>query len=369
MKLTVLSVAYPLTPVGRDAVGGSEQILTLLDAALTRAGHRSIVVACEGSAPQGTLVATPRCDGPLTNEVRGWAQGQHRIAIEEALRTWPVDLIHMHSLDFWAYLPSGAVPLLATLHLPPDWYPADIYNLRRPNTYLNCVSQAQRRACPPCASMLPHIDNGVDVDRLSANLRKSEFALALGRVCPEKGLHLAIDAARKAGVSLLLAGEVYRYEAHERYFRDEIQPRLDDSRRFIGPVGFRAKRRLLTKARCLLIPSLVAETSSLVAMEALSCGTPVIAFPNGALPEIIEDGRTGFLVQNDREMARAIEEVRFIDPDKCRQTARERFSADRMAYRYIELYQALAQRSQPHVAAAPAPVEQWISNQSAASNI
>lgn len=344
MRLTVLSVAYPLTPVGPDAVGGSEQILTLLDAALTRAGHQSIVIACDGSAPQGTLFPTPRHDGALTDPVRAWAQGQHRIAIEEALRKWPVDVIHMHSLDFWRYLPSGNVPLLATLHLPPDWYPEEVFDLHRPNFHLNCVSKAQRQACPRSTRMLPHIDNGVDVDRLHTNLNKGEFAVALGRVCPEKGLHIAIDAARAAGVPLLLAGEVYRYQAHEQYFREEIEPRLDGARRFIGPAGFRKKRRLLTKARCLLIPSLVAETSSLVAMEALSCGTPVIAFPSGALPEIIEDGRTGFIVQNEREMAGALTAVRFIDPEVCRQTARERFSAARMTRRYIDLYVKQASR-------------------------
>lgn len=344
MSLTVLSVAYPLTPVGPDAVGGSEQILTLLDAALTRAGHHSIVIACEGSAPQGTLFPTPRHDGILTEAVRAWAQGQHRIAIEEALRKWPVDMIHMHSLDFWRYLPSGNVPLLATLHLPPDWYPEEVFNLHRPNSFVNCVSKAQRQSCPRSACMLPHIDNGVDVDRLHATLNKEEFAVALGRVCPEKGLHIAIDAARAAGLPLLLAGEVSRYQAHEQYFRQEIEPRLDACRRFIGPAGFRKKRRLLTKARCLLIPSLVAETSSLVAMEALSCGTPVIAFPSGALPEIIEDGRTGFIVQNEREMAAALTAVRFIDPEMCRQTARERFSAARMTRRYIDLYVKQASR-------------------------
>lgn len=339
MSLTVLSVAYPLTPVGPDAVGGSEQILTLLDGALTRAGHRSIVVACQGSNPAGTLVPTPRWTGAITQEVRGWAQEQHRIAIEQALKKWPIDVIHMHSLDFWSYLPSGSIPVLATLHLPPSWYPNRVFKLRRPNVWLNCVSRNEMQSCPKCARMLPHIDNGVDIDRLTIPLRKQDFALALGRICPEKGLHLAIDAAHEARVPLLLAGEVYRYETHQQYFRSEIVPRLDDHRRFLGAAGFRQKRRLLTQARCLLIPSLVAETSSLVAMEALSCGTPVIAYPSGALPEIIEDGRTGFIVNSQREMASAMHAVKFLDPRLCRQAARDRFSSERMTSRYIARYQ------------------------------
>jgi len=338
MKLTILSVAYPLTPVGPDAVGGSEQILTLLDAALTRAGHRSVVIACEGSNTCGALMATPKWDGEITDEVRSWAQRQHHIMIEQALRRWPVDLIHMHSLDFYTYLPSGRIPMLATLHLPPDWYPEDVYRLSRPNSWIHGVSAAQTRDCPPAANLLSPIQNGVDCERLAIELSKGNFALALGRICPEKGLHLALDAASAAGIPLMLAGEVFRYQEHEQYFHDEIVPRLTSRHRFLGPAGFRKKRRLLTQAKCLLVPSLVAETSSLVAMEAFACGTPVIAFRNGALPEVIEDGRTGFLVDDERQMGEAIRAVGLLDPEVCRHAARERFSAERMTRRYLERY-------------------------------
>lgn len=351
MKLTILSVAYPLTPVGLDAVGGSEQILTLIDAALCKKGHRSLVLACEGSQTAGTLLATPKWDGPLTDEVRAWGQQQHRIAIEQALEQYSVDLIHMHSLDFHQYLPSGDVPVLTTLHLPPDWYPAEIYQPRHSKLWFNCVSDSETRSCPPTQHLLPYIDNGVDVNRLNrTDVRKGDFVFALGRVCPEKGLHLALEAAHLADMSMLLAGEVFRYETHEQYYEQEIVPRLDERRRYIGPVGLRRKRRLLTQARCLLIPSLVAETSSLVAMEALSCGTPVIAFPSGALPEIVDDGKTGFIVQDEQEMASAIRRINLIDPAICRRTAREKFSAERMTSRYIQRYMDLTARNIPQFA-------------------
>ena len=111
--------------------------------------------------------------------------------------------------------------------------------------------------------------------------------------------------------------------------------------RFIGPAGFARKRRLLSAARCLVVPSLAQETSSLVAMEALACGTPVVAFPSGALPEIIEHGRTGFLVHDEREMAKAIQAAGELDRALCRETARRRFTLDRMTRRYFALYEEM----------------------------
>ena len=239
MSITVLSVGYPLAPVGPDVAGGSEQVLTLLDRTLTRLGHRSIVIAPEGSTVEGTLVATPWPSGPLDDEVREKAHCAHREAINTVLRRWHVDLIHMHGLDFHQYLPPAGVPVITTLHLPPDWYPQWIFNLDRPDTYLHCVSFSQQAACPPGARLLPPIENGVPVSNLATHVRKRNYVLALGRICPEKGFHVALDAAVKAGVPLVLAGEIFRYAAHEHYFETELAPRLHaTAAKFIGPVGF-----------------------------------------------------------------------------------------------------------------------------------
>ncbi len=340
--LTVLSVAYPLAPVSQDAVGGAEQVLAQLDRALVRAGHRSLVVACEGSQVAGTLLEVPARHGPLDAAACAAAHEAHRQVIAQALERWPVDLIHLHGVDFHAYLPPPGPPTLATLHLPLAWYPEAVLRPDRPATWLHAVSAAQRAGGPDGLDLLPDIPNGVDIEALAARHARRGFALALGRICPEKGFHLALKAARQIGASLLLAGTVFRYEAHERYFAHEIAPRLDRWRRFIGPIGFARKRRLLSAARCLLVPSLVAETGSLVAMEALACGTPVIAFPNGALADVVEHGRTGFLVRDTREMAGAIAAAGDIDPEACRAAARARFSAERMAERYLALYHDLA---------------------------
>lgn len=350
MKLSILSVAYPLAPSGPDAAGGSEQILTLLDRTLTRNGHHSVVIACEGSRTEGTLVTVPRPSGPLDDRVRREAQHRHRRAIESALDRWSFDLVHMHSLDFHAYLPPPGPPVLVTLHLPPDWYPADVFHPSRPDTWLHCVSASQTRNCPRTPALLPYVENGVFLENLRTHVRKRDFALALGRICPEKGFHLALDAAIEAGIPMTLAGEIFNYREHEEYFWREMLPRLNGrTRRFIGPVVMPRKRRLLASARCLLIPSLVPETSSLVAMEAMACGTPVIAFPSGALPEIVEHGRTGFIVDGPKDMAAAIRHAGEIDSEVCRRTARERFSADRMLREYFAVYRRLTYASQSRV--------------------
>lgn len=345
MKRTVLSIAYPLTEVGPEAVGGSEQVLTILDRALTEAGHQSLVIAAEGSEVSGTLIPSPRFKRKLDDSIRRWGQQVHMQLVRETLARYPVDLVHMHSLDFHEYLPGYRVPVLATLHLPPDWYPQHIFESRGPQYFLNCVSSSQQRHCPPCDALLPYIPNGVDVSRFGVNAAKRTFVLAMGRICPEKGFHFALDAARKARAEMVLAGQVFPYAFHQDYFKKDILPRLDQRRRFVGPAGFGQKRRLLSQARCLLVPSTVAETSSLVAMEALASGTPVIAFRSGALPEIVEHGRTGFLVSDTKEMAEAIPLASKLDPEACRHAAATRFSAAQMIRRYFDTYEHILEKT------------------------
>lgn len=342
MALTVLSVAYPFAPVGPDAVGGAEQVLSALDRALTEAGHRSIVIACEGSQVAGELVTVRSEDGVVDDAVRERAWAAHRAAIGDVLARTRVDVVHLHGVDFYAYIPPNA-PTLATLHLPLAWYPEAIWRFR-PNLWLHNVSEAQHRTLPAgsTARLLAPIPNGVSPALFETRQRKRAFAVLLSRICPEKGIHLAIDACRKADTPLLIGGQVFLYQAHQRYFEEEIVPRLDRMRRFLGPLGFERKRRLLAAARCALVPSLVAETSSLAAIEALACGTPVIAFPHGALPEVVEHGRTGFIVNSMDEMAEAIAAADTLDPEDCKAAAADRFSLDRMISGYFAAYRTIA---------------------------
>jgi glycosyltransferase involved in cell wall biosynthesis len=323
-------------------VGGAEQVLSAIDRAAVAAGHRSLVLACEGSSVAGTLLPVPRTDGTgIDDAVRGAVHAAVRQTIDGAASE--ADVIHLHGIDFPAYLPPPGPPVLVTLHLPPDWYPQNALSPQRPRTWFNCVSRSQERACPPGARLVPFIPNGVPVEALTPGRHACRgYALMLGRVCPEKGQHLALQAAHAAGITLLLAGGVFPYLEHRAYFRDKVRPLLDRRRRFLGPVGFARKRRLLASARCLLVPSLAAETSSLVAMEALACGTPVIAFPAGALPDIVEHGRTGLLVESMAEMATAIAAMDRIDRAACRQAAVARFAEEGMTAAYLALHRCLA---------------------------
>ncbi|HLD99001.1 MAG TPA: glycosyltransferase [Bdellovibrionota bacterium] len=352
-RLSVVSAAYPFAHVGPDAIGGAEQILGIIDRALVQAGHRSLVIGSEGSQVSGELFRVSRTEGEIGDEERRRTYREVRELLEKVLRKESVDIVHMHGPDFYEYLPTASVPVLATLHLPLAWYPPEIFRMDRPHTFLNGVSACQMRSMErvPANLLLP-IENGIrmeDFGEFSPDVKrvKRRFLLSFGRICPEKGFHLALDAARKADFPIFLGGHVFQYRSHVEYFRSEIAPRLSRSRRFIGPIGLKRKRRLIAAARCVLIPSLAAETSSLVAMESLSLGTPVIAFRSGALPEIVEHGRTGFVVRDVDEMVEAIRRIGEIDPADCVRAARSRFSSGRMVRDYFRAYADILAASVP----------------------
>ncbi|MCU1226871.1 MAG: glycosyl transferase group 1 [Edaphobacter sp.] len=292
-KSAILSVAYPFATVGAKAVGGAEQMLCILESALVARGFQSVVAAHAASQIAGNLVGAEVPTGVLTPDVRAEVERRLQASIDSAFAHFPICLVHMHGVDFHRYRIPQGVPVLVTLHLPLAWYPPDIWTLP-PNFHLQCVSNTQLASCPvEHRGRITVVENGVRIPPASMH-RKGRFALLLSRICPEKNLHAALDAARSMGVQVMLAGVVFPYPEHLRYFEQEIARRLGRGARLIGPVGGASKQRLLERARCLLLPTLAEETSSLAAMESLVSGTPVIAFPSGAIPEIVEDGRTGF---------------------------------------------------------------------------
>lgn len=338
--LTIVSVAYPFAPVTDDPVGGAEQVLSKLDRAIVERGHRSVVIAQVGSYVAGELSTMTSVEGEITDAARAAAHRQARKRLAEVIDKERPDLIHFHGCDFASYLPPPGLTCLISLHLPLSWYKPAALRPERPDTWLVPVSLSQSRSAASDVKLLDPIENGVPIpDRPQP---KADFALTIGRVCIEKGTHEALDAARTAGLKLLVAGEVFPYPEHRRYWREAVRPRLDRTRRWIGRVAGRRKQTLLGRAKCVLIPSRAPETSSLVAMEALAAGTPVIAYPSGALPEIVEHGRSGFIVSDATGMVSAIKSVDNLDPEICRARARERFPLKRMTDRYLEQYATLA---------------------------
>ena len=338
--LTVVSVSYPFAPVSADPVGGAEQVLAQLDRALANAGHRSIVIAPQGSSTAGELRPVSVPVGDIDEAMRERVHREVRERIREAIGRDRPDVVHLHGIDFPDYLPPPGPSVLVTLHLPLDWYAPSALAPSRPRTWLQPVSASQARAAPHGVALGTPIENGVDLAVVAA--RRRGFALTLGRLCPEKGIDDAIEAAHRADVPLLVAGSVFAYPTHQDYVRTRVLPRLDAARRWIGPVGGMQKKRLLRQARCLLVPSKARETSSLVAMEAMAAGTPVIAYRAGALPDIVEHGRTGFIVDGVEEMAAAISRADRIDPEACRQRAREQFPLEKMTHAYLARYAELA---------------------------
>lgn len=326
VNLAVLYIAYPFATIGEDAVGGAEQVLSILERGLAAAGHQTRVIAAS------------HVPAKLDEAAIEAGRQHHAALIRSALAREHIDLIHAHGLDFYEYFPETGVPVVCTLHLPVSFYPLDVLRAFGERVEFNCVSASQQRAFAERGIATVVIHNGIEVDRFQAGRSKLGYGLCLGRICPEKNFECAVEASRRADTDLLIAGQVFPYEWHQKYFAERLAPLLDERRRFIGPVGFAQKRRLLSEAKCLLIPSTVAETSSLVAMEALASGTPVIAFRSGALPEIVEHGRTGYIVESADEMAQAIAAVDRINPAECMRAARERFSSERMITDYLALY-------------------------------
>jgi glycosyltransferase involved in cell wall biosynthesis len=356
VSLTVLSVGFPLAPVSPRTAGGAEQVLLTLDHALIRRRHRSLVLAPDGSRCHGLLIPVEVPQGALDRNAKRDAQHAFKRTLDRTLARFSVDVVHFHGLDFHEYLPKNHVPLVATLHLPLAWYAPQALRAHSSgdarSMELVCVSHHQSESASREVRISAVIPNGVDVEEFALQSRRGNYAVVIGRICPEKGLHLALDAAERAGIPVIIAGKVFDYPEHRAYFEIEIGPRLGKTVSFIGEIGGKAKARLLSGARCLLLPSQAPETSSLVAMEAMAAGTPAIVWNSGALPEIVTDGRTGFIVSSVDQMADAIQRIGTIRSEHCREEARRRFNSERMIDEYLGLYSAMIREPALEVVAA-----------------
>lgn len=315
-------------------------MLLAVEREMATAGHRTTVAAADGSQVNGRLLATGRpAYGPDQYDQR---EREHNQQTLEYLRRHrgEFDLIHDKSGSFFRQAAECRVPVLATMHLPRSFYREEQFQELPQNLYFNCVSKSQAASFADPPNFLGVVENGIVVEEFPLTTSKRDYLLWLGRICEEKAPHLAIAVARKAGLPLVIAGQVYPFRYHLDYFDREIRPHLAEasSVRFVDSPNFQQKLDLLSHARALVLTSTAEETSSLVAMEAMACGTPVVAFRRGAFPEVVADGETGFVVESLEEMSQALREADRISPEACRTRVERHFNASRMAREYQELY-------------------------------
>ncbi len=247
------------------------------------------------------------------------------------------DLIHSH-YDFMALSYSRLVktPVVTTIHgfSSPKIMP--VYEKYR-DGYFVSISESDRA---PGLNYVATVYNGIDLSLYPLRTGGGDELVFLGRIHPDKGVHLAIEVARSLGAPLRIAGIIQ----DERYFRERVAPHLDGSIRYVGPVDMAGKNELFGRAKALLHLNTIPERFGLVLAEANAAGVPVIAMDLGSCREVIEDGRTGFLVNSVEEAARAVARVGEIDGEVCRRRVRERFSIDTMVEGYERVYEAVFER-------------------------
>mgnify|MGYP001183745784 CR=1 FL=1 len=344
--MRLLTACYPLVPVAPDAPGGTEQMAYHLLAGLAgRDGFDLITVAAAGSRCAGVIVPTPVPSALLLPRRLAALERFHNARAQQVIRRQQVDLVHNQGASLYR-VPLPA-PTLLTLHLPPALYPPDHLHDAPPNLHLVCVSRTQHAALAPvlppglCSRLHGWISNGIATESFASQAVRADYLLFLGRICPEKAPHLAIELARRLRRPLVLAGSIYPFAAHRDYARRAIFPHLGATITWVPNPNARDKRRLLAAAAAVVIPAQLEETSSLVAMEAAASGAPVLAFSRGALPELVRHGETGFLGDTVDDLARHAAHLSRINSRHCRQAAQRRFTAQRMVNRYAALFHFL----------------------------
>lgn len=337
MRIGMIAPIWETVPP--SGYGGIERIVDLLTRHLLARGHHVTLFATGDSQCEAECAWTE----PLALRALGFDTWSSHLS--EALhlanafsRRNEFDLFHNHLGPLGvSFAQACGAPTVTTLHGPilPE---NERYFRAAPRHPYVSISEAQREGCPSL-NYLDTVYNGIETSEFGLG-QKQDYLLFLGRISPEKGTHLAIEAAQRAGYPLVLAGKVDPYD--QAYFEEQVAHRIDGEHvRFIGEVGGNAKHELIQGARALLHLVQWSEPFGLVMAEALASGTPVIAMPFGSIPEIVSHGVTGFVVESVDEAVQAISDVGAIDPRVCRQEAVRRFDAARMVDGYMEVYERL----------------------------
>jgi glycosyltransferase involved in cell wall biosynthesis len=326
--------------------GGTERVVSFLTEELVAMGHDVTLFASGDSDTSAELVAAWPCALRFDPSIRD-TMAPHMLMMEQVYRrAAEFDVLHFH-LDYWTFSLFGrqATPFLTTLHGRldlPELVPIfDCF----PNTPLVSISDAQRLPLPN-ANFIETVHHGLPEDLLLPQPVAQRYLAFLGRICPEKRPDRAIRIAHKAGIPLKIAAKVDRVD--EEYFRDTIRPLIDGtSVELIGEINDAEKPEFLSGAMGLLVPIDWPEPFGLVMIEAMACGTPVIAYNRGSVPELIEHGVTGFIVEDEAQAVAAVNRLGRLSRSTIRSRFERRFTARRMAEDYLDLYHRLAVKSRP----------------------
>jgi glycosyltransferase involved in cell wall biosynthesis len=339
-------ISPPWIAVPPRGYGGIEWVVHLLTEELVRRGHDVTLFATGDSSTHAELRfvfdVAPTAQMHLTQPDAMQVGTAFRHIAEEARAGRGYDVVHDHSA--WlgvAFAKNLDVPLVHTIHGAFIEANREFYRTFRDHAAFVTISQYQQRDFPelPYAGCVP---NAIDVDGFPFRAEKEDYMLCLGRIARDKGQGIAVGIARDIGIPLVLAGKVDSGE-DTAYFEEAVLPFVDgDLIRFEGEVPDERKRELLAGARAFLFPIQWPEPFGLVMVEAMACGTPVIAFPNGAVPEVISNSEGGYIVGSPEEMAEAIKRAADISPERCRDYARSRFSPAVMTDAYERIYAAIA---------------------------
>jgi glycosyltransferase involved in cell wall biosynthesis len=342
LRIGVLApVWFAVPPTG---YGGTEWIVSLLADGLADAGH-DVTLFASGDSRTKAKLAFVYGEAPSHLIGRSLPELHHALACYE--RAGEFDVVNDHSGPPAAAL-AGALdtPVLHSVHGPLDGEAGPIYEqIARvsPNVGLISISLNQRKPKPdlPWAANIP---NALDFSLYPCKPHRGDYLLFLGRMSPDKGAHRAIAVAMETGLPLKMAGK--RREPKERqYFEELVAPHLGNGIEYLGEVTHGEKVELLQNARVTLFPIEWEEPFGLVMIESMACGTPVIATRHGAVPEVIEHGRGGLIVDNYRQMAAVIPQADEMDPFECREYVEERFSDERMVEDYVAAFRAAIERA------------------------
>ncbi|HTU53184.1 MAG TPA: glycosyltransferase family 4 protein [Acetobacteraceae bacterium] len=339
--MRIAQIAPLVESVPPRLYGGTERVVAYLTEELVAMGHDVTLFASGDSETSATLRPMwpqalrldPSVADPITPQL---------MMMEDVRRVAETfDILHFH-VDHWPFslFSRQATPFLTTLHGRLDLAELGPIYARFPQVPIVSISDAQRRPLPQ-ANFVATIQHGLPEDLLTPLAIRASYLAFLGRICPEKRPDRAIEIASRSGIPLRIAAKVDRVD--QCYFEEKIRPLLDrPGVEFIGEIGDREKSEFLSGALALLAPIDWPEPFGLVMIEAMACGTPVIAFDRGSVREIVVDGRTGFIVSDVKGAVAACGHLRELDRATIRAEFEERFSARRMAEDYVALYRRLA---------------------------